>query len=211
VRDWARSRRGKGFEVSEAVLQIGLSSWIIQDGNYTDFECGSISRFALEFYSERGLTVDRHDTCLIHTRDAHYQAAGIVRFCAERVWVVEFDGVLAFRAESPPSGISPGKVVSGEIYLGVDPYFYFESLSSLVGIPPLIYEWRLEEIAMETAPFVESADSYGRKLLLRDQSKLRRVSIARTDAWHDDDGSADYVLTCRRTSAPPTRNLSQGI
>ena len=41
--------------MSESVLQIGLSSWIIQDGNYGDFECHAIERFALEFYSEKGL------------------------------------------------------------------------------------------------------------------------------------------------------------
>jgi hypothetical protein len=32
-------------------LQIGLSSWIIQDGNYEEFEVGREYRFALEFYA----------------------------------------------------------------------------------------------------------------------------------------------------------------
>src|SRR6266403_81686 len=32
--------------------QIGLSSWIIQDGNYDNFETGQDAEFALEFYSK---------------------------------------------------------------------------------------------------------------------------------------------------------------
>jgi hypothetical protein len=192
--------------VTNPVLQIGLWAWIIQDGNYGDFERHSLQRFALEFYSERSLTVAGQRQHLNHQCDGRYQAAGIVRFCTPEVWVVDFDGVLAFREETPPAGMAPGVTVSGELHLGVDPFFYFERLSQLPGIPPLVYEWRIEEVAIETAPFVESADPAGQKVLVRDQSKLRRVPIARTDAWNDDHGNADYLLTCRRTDAAPTRS-----
>lgn len=195
-------------------LQIGLSAWIIQDGNYADFVCDSILRFAIEFYSEDGLSIlareagDAVNTCLIQRHDCQYQATGLVRFCAEDVWVVEFDGVLAFREESPPNGIVPGAIVSGDIWLGVDPFFYFERLFKTPNIPPLIYEWQIESIAMETAPFIETADSFGRKFMVRDQSQHRRVPIASTDAWKDDNGNADYLLTCRRTGVLPSKELS---
>ena len=46
-------------------------------------------------------------------------------------------------------GIAPGVAVSGELYLGVDPYFYFERLFRTPGMPPLIYEWQIEGIAIE--------------------------------------------------------------
>ena len=31
-------------------LHVGLDAWIIQDGNYADFQSGAEYRFALEFY-----------------------------------------------------------------------------------------------------------------------------------------------------------------
>lgn len=36
-------------------FDIGLSAWIIQDGNYEDFEQGQTRSFALEFYPEKPL------------------------------------------------------------------------------------------------------------------------------------------------------------
>ena len=36
-------------------INVGLSSWIIQDGNYEDFAVGQEQRFALEFYAPDGL------------------------------------------------------------------------------------------------------------------------------------------------------------
>jgi hypothetical protein len=47
--NWIQSIR---MQESQNEWQIGLSSWIIQDGNYGDFETGQVLGFALEFYSE---------------------------------------------------------------------------------------------------------------------------------------------------------------
>ena len=140
----------------ESVLRIGLSSWIIQDGNYGDFECETTERFALEFYSESGLSnVDsRFTTWPMRTMPAIGPPASFDS-AEQKVWVVDFDGVLAFREGHPPDGIRPGVTVAGELCLGVDPFFYFERLAKLPNIPPLIYEWRIDAIAMKTAPFVE--------------------------------------------------------
>jgi len=32
------------------MLHVGVDSWIIEGGNYDDFQCGNRYRFALEFY-----------------------------------------------------------------------------------------------------------------------------------------------------------------
>jgi hypothetical protein len=192
----------------DRTLCVGLSSWIIQDENYPDFELGEKAKFAIEFYSENGLTPGTGDAQLTQIRDERYQATGIVRFCADGVWVVDFGEVWAFCAERLPEGIAPGVIVSGGIHLGIDPFSYFERLYKLPGIPPLIYTWRIEGIAIETAPFVEAVDSFGRKMQVRDQTKLRRVSVAKTNAWSDDNGMGEYVLTCRFTGAPPCNDIS---
>jgi len=198
--------------MNQPLFHIGLSAWIIQDGNYPDFERGKISRFALEFYSKRGLKIasQSHEAPgLVHRGDALYTARGVVRFSGEDVWVVDFGEVMAYCEEKPPSGISAGVTVSGELYLGIDPFFYFERLFGTSGIPALIYDWKIVEIEMETAPFVESTEHPGGKVLVRDHSKRTRVPVARTDAWKDDGGNGDYVLQCTRASSGAFRYLSE--
>jgi hypothetical protein len=37
-------------DVQSRLIHVGLFSWIIQDGNYDDFEVGQAAKFALEFY-----------------------------------------------------------------------------------------------------------------------------------------------------------------
>lgn len=39
-----------------AEYTIGLSSWIIQDGNYGEFARGDVTAFAVEFWSSNGLS-----------------------------------------------------------------------------------------------------------------------------------------------------------
>jgi len=90
------------------------------------------------------------------------------------------------------------------IELGIDPFFYFETLSRLTGIPPLIYRWKIERILMQTAPFIESDLPVMGKVMVRDPSKLAYREIERTDAWHDDGGNGDYLLECRRVVVRPT-------
>lgn len=199
------------LNMKQALLHIGLSAWIIQDGNYSDFERGTAARFALEFYSERGLAVvaDSHEAPkLDHRFDAIYSARGVVRFCSDEVWVVDFGDIMAYREEQPPRGISAGVVVSGELYLGIDPFFYFERLFRFPGMPPLIYEWEIAGIQMVTAPLVETSDQSGRKVLVRDVTKLTRVPLSKTDAWNDDGGHGEYVLECRLVSTGALRRFN---
>lgn len=201
------------FSMNQPLFHIGLSAWIIQDGNYPDFEQGSISRFALEFYSEHGLVISSKSLDapgLIHRRDALHAVCGVVRFVAENVWVVDFGEVMAYRKEKPPRGIATGTTVTGEVYLGIDPFYYFERLFRMPEMPAIIYEWQVAGIDMETAPFIETTDHYGRTMLARDQSKRARVAVTRTDAWKDDCGNGDYVLHCRRTSSEVFRHLGEG-
>jgi len=66
-------------------LHVGISSWIIQDGNYPDFEVGQIRDFALEF----GLIKVRSTFLLPVSKSLrHIEAA-----------VYEFEGELVFRYE----------------------------------------------------------------------------------------------------------------
>jgi hypothetical protein len=190
-------------------LIVGLSSWIIQDGNYPDFERNQQASFALEFDPVKGLQVGKPETppsiTLINSPDcsARYNATGRVVHVADDWWVVDF-GLLAFREDkSSKHTFRADDCVRGEISFGIDPFFYFERLARQDDAPALIYDWTIAKIEMQTAPRIETKPKY----FERDPRLLGWRAIEQTDAWHDDDGGAEYLLHCRRNEVPPRRRL----
>lgn len=178
-------------------LLIGLSAWIIQDGNYPDFEAGKAYDFALEFYPHVPPTCHTDTTApsLISLGDALYDATGSVIFGSEDAWIVDF-GVAAFREEHVPAAATVGTSVKSRIYLGVDPFFYFERLSRIVGMPKITQHWFVHGIQLETTPWVESLDENGRKFRTRDESRKSYHAVNATDAWKHDGGHGHYLLDC---------------
>lgn len=182
--------------------EIGLAVWIIKDGNYDNFETGQTAEFALEFNSP---DYRKSGSCTRSCKSlgaAKYSIVGEVIYLRTDMWVLDF-GLCAFQDSVPPDGIRVGDFIAAEIYLGIDPFFYFETLYGLPGIPPLIYTWKISAIDLQTAPLVEARDASGQKVLIRDEKKLGYRPIAKTDAWNDDEGNAEYVLTCALLSNPP--------
>src|SRR4029077_10546551 len=120
---------------------VGLSSWIIQDGNYEDFKRGDQVAFALEFYSPSGLSVleeGYHVAPLERLHSSVYQIVGrVIHVHAGEWWVIDA-GILMYREERPPFGVEEDCWVSGEVYIGVDPFPYFETLSLHHTAPGLI-------------------------------------------------------------------------
>jgi hypothetical protein len=70
--------------------------------------------------------------------------------------------------------------------LGVDPFFYFERLSKISEIPPLIYSWKILSILIETTPFIEIAAKSGflsgSKVMSRDPKQFGYKETPMTDA-----------------------------
>jgi hypothetical protein len=200
--------------VSEQTWHVGLDTWIIQDGNYGDFCVGQIAEFALEYYAERGLTprlAAARDAVLLDADDARYRIDAHVVDAPPGVCVVDF-GVRAYRKEACPAAIGPGRVASGEIYVGIDPFDYFETLARRDGMPALIYTWRIERILQVTAPLVQVPDGradgvwVGRDVWTADATRRHVLAVDATDAWSDvDDRSRQlrYVLCCRRLDVAP--------
>jgi len=182
--------------------EIGLSSWIIQDGNYGDFATGQIAEFALEFYSEDYRQTELRTKLCTKLGAAKYAIIGEVTYLNDEVWVLDF-GIRAFQEAKAPEGVRLGGFLAAEIYLGIDPFFYFERLFKLPKIPALIYTWKINSIGQQTAPFIETSEPSGRKVLARDEKKLGYKTVLKTDAWQDDGGHSDYVLTCGLQSVPP--------
>jgi hypothetical protein len=186
------------------LLHIGLASWIVQDGNYEDFRAGESYRFALEFFphdiapstpADESGALDLH-----HTIGAAHEMRGRVVRATRSNWVVDF-GVLAFQNSEPPSWAQPGVLVSGRVYLGIDPFFYREGMKDEPGMPDLLRGWLVRRILLETTPWNESTDASARKGITRADVPRSFVEVRRTDAWNDDGGHAHYVLECELESA----------
>jgi hypothetical protein len=73
----------------------------------------------------------------------------------------------------------------------------------------LIYDWTIDAITMQTAPFVESRNERGQRVFTRDESKSAFKKVQQTNAWDDDDGHAEYVLHCQLHDRPPRRTLAR--
>lgn len=259
------SPASKSAIVVPDTLDVGLSAWIVQDGNYGEFSVGQQTSFALEIWfreftsfaetgSEaiglepdtfRGMTRYAVEAEVLHS-DARWVAlnAGIRAYIdgpifggvggaeddpivAEMVvardegdddetanWedepaIVSSSIVLASgpAGDANPSyddwGVKTGNWVTGKVTFGIDHFSYFERLGLASESPAMIYDWVIERIQMETAPFVE--DSLG--LSRRDESKLACIDVDQTNCWEDDGGRAEYILTCRRMAGEPRNRI----
>jgi len=185
------------------LLHVGVSAWIIQDGNYRDFKLGQKAKFALEFYPVQDLHALEHGPAVAnHITASNYRIRARVVFRGPQAWVIDAGPFMAFQQREPPTSAAQGAWVEGAIYLGIDPFFYFEQLYRLDGMPPLSYQWVVREILRETTPWLETKDQFGRTLNERDESRESFVPAAKTDAWHDDAGHGHYVMACEQTQGP---------
>lgn len=176
-------------------LYVGIDSWIIQDGNYGDFRAGETAEFALEFYPHSIDVSTSQEASCKRLRGCQYRIRGQVVYVDRSAWVVDF-GVMAYQNSEPPKTVDNGSWVEGEVYLGIDPFFYFEELHALPAMPELHYEWHINTILLETTPWLTQTDERGRTILTRDQEQESFTQVSETNAWSDDDGNAHYVLEC---------------
>jgi hypothetical protein len=176
-------------------LQIGLDSWIIQDGNYSDFRVGDERQFALEFGA---LTIEPSTVAipmLRHVEGARYQFQGRTLLTSSDYSVMDF-GLLAYHEGQQAELPAPGLAACGELYLGIDPFFWRDSHAHVPGAPDLFRQWRITGILLETTPWQVHHDLRGRQVQTRRPGPGEFRNIASTDAWHDDDGHAHYILQC---------------
>ena len=164
---------------------IGLSAWIVQDGNYGDFERGQTAEFAVEFWVRGQLEPAARAPTARPNGDA-YDIVGAVGPVVPEAWALDC-GIPVFQTGAPPAGVAPGDVVAGTVEFGVDPFDYFERLARIDAMPPLVLSWRIESIRRRTADGWAATD--------------------RTDAWRDDDhGVAEYSFECVLLDVPPKRS-----
>lgn len=182
-------------------LPVHLSPWIIADGNYDDFSVGDVRPFALEFYAAKPLTLVRNGVLSAkHLGNGEFAVIARSVYLAHDWWVLDF-GLPAYTNTPPVMEHKPGKLFQGNISFGVDPFFYFEDLAKRPNSPPLIFDWRIERIELQTAPHVEREG-----ILVRDDKNLRSEDVSRTGE-KSDLGSVDYLLHCALQGDQPRRTL----
>ena len=181
-----------------------MSSWIVQDGNYGDFKSGNDYRFAVEFFPHEIDLQSAAPTSLVcrQIKNCHYEVAAKIVVVSKSYWVIDA-GILLFQEAAPHPAAAVGKGLTGEIELGIDPFFYFENLRHEKGMPSLFYDWRVNRILMETTPWIESRNPSGGTVFKRDAAKESFSEIDETNAWEDDDGRASYVFECELLGPSP--------
>jgi hypothetical protein len=98
---------------------LGLSAWIVQDGNYADFARGEVAEFAVEFEFDDLQTVEAATPSASLVSDSDYAIAGEVVFTDDDAWVVDC-GILIYN-EGRPAGMQLRHWVAGTAFLSTDP------------------------------------------------------------------------------------------
>jgi len=203
--------RCKVFTVRVVDWHIVLSPWIIQDGNYGDFHRGDTAEFALEYYPQSLVLSDNRQVHASRIDDSRYRVTAEVVYSESDFTVLDF----GLRAYSRGRDTRPASTrIEGELTLGIDPFFYFESIGKNPRVPPLVYTWRIDRIVRTSAPLISGKGPRGPKHLVWDKSRKVSEDVDRTDAWGDDRkmratpnslpmSDFSYTLVCTKLDEPP--------
>ncbi len=186
-------------EIDRGEWLLSMSSWVIQDGNYSDFAVGERRRFALEFFDKTLREVEPGVRSAEALVEARHEITAEVVYARDDLVMLDF-GLLAYSDARAPAA-KTGTWRSGIVLLEVDHFAYFETHAKREGIPPAVYAWTITGIWRQTAPYILDPRL---NMYVRDQARLGYAPLERTDAWHDDDGHAEYLFRCRLESDPPT-------
>lgn len=143
---------------------IGLDSWVLQDGNYTDFAVGQRRQFALEFgylRSRRLQHTQARQTSVRHSGSGttHAVTGELLQAPRDRemvLFILDF-GLLAYDRQMVLDDLEPppvGSWLEGEISLHVDHFIYMDHFGPRGLAPALIYTWRIDDIQIDTSPII---------------------------------------------------------
>jgi hypothetical protein len=190
-------------------LDIAIDSWIISDGNYEDFQVGETRNFALEFCTPTLVRTNQRVASLRQQPYYSYSISGELIFATEDVTVIDC-GVLAYSEQKCiVDKCVVGDFVQGDLTFGVDPFFYFEKLCHIPGIPALIYSWQINSIEQDTTPYILS-EIYGRTGYIRDETRRSFKAVRGTDenVTIPTDICPGFVLHCTKLGMAPQHKLS---
>jgi hypothetical protein len=198
---------------------VGLDSWILSDGNYPLFSEGDDVEFALEFYSQDFSHSSSPTISAELLKDGRYRVNAEVVYLDSNLWILDF-GILAYsqaiyigNANGNKNNlshegrkllefqmkISPGQMISADLYLGIDHFAYFERLCNDPLVPPLIYKWHLDKIEEDCSKLIRN--EHGEWVYDKDEPEWKGVSKIDYPLR-----SHSYLLHCTRSEEPPHRD-----
>lgn len=213
-----------GADLTSRRWWIGLDSWIVQDGTYTDVAVGERRQLALELGYRRAARLvvapdhARTPRCAPTGRDTSYDVVGeVLRSSPEPrggAFVLDV-GLLAYTQWMVLDDLEPpaaGTWLAGQIRLAVDPFFYMDDLHALPGMPPLIYTWTVERVQRDLTPrlLVHPGDPRHEGPAregahwVPDPTRERWEDVDGTRAWEED---ASYRLGCRLEPVAPVSTM----
>lgn len=65
-----------------------------------------------------------------------------------------------------------------------------------------MYEWRVQDVFLETTPWMKSRDPAEGDFMTRSDSKRVFTKIDKTNSYNDDNGFAYYILKVKNSSKP---------
>ena len=137
---------------------------------------------------------------LSHIAESRYEIVAEVTHLDDGWWVID-PGIGMFQEDKPPPAVRLGDWVRGTVYVGIDPFFYFERLSHLPGAPPLIYDWIVEKIDKDVSPLIEIAP----RTIGRDPQRIAWRAVKKTGWQGAAPSNGEYVLHCKRIGGPSLR------
>ncbi len=217
--------RVPGADLTSRRWWIGLDSWVIQDGNYTDVVAGERRQFAVELGYRRARRLAPAGPGARSPRATHTGRGTSYDVCAELLrsstepggdaFVLDV-GLLVYAQWMVLDDLEPpvvGAWLAGEVHLAVDPFSYLDRLHALPGMPPLIYTWTVEEVQLDLTPqvLVEPGDPRHEipagegPQRVRDLAREEWRTVSGTRAW-EEDGS--YRLGCRLEGVAPVSTMA---
>jgi len=188
---------------------VAAEPWLVSDGMYGELYRGRRIDFALRC---RPLSLARVGAVerprALALGHGVYRVDARVVHRADDVCVLDF-GLLAYAAEVP-EWASPGTAVSGEVELGLDDGSYLEGMYADVGLPAMLYPWRIDGIVVEHAARIPASEAdrerYGSPDLMTNHPGLRALTELRRVDWEADrrpGEMARYYFECGLLSRIP--------
>ncbi len=188
---------------------FGIDGWILEDGEYDDFECGQLRDFGIEL-SVHGFAVELAQTRAESARTAtHLSAVNGARsvydfmgepiFVGEDAWLIDVGIVVCVSTFQLSAGGEVGDWLGGRGYFGLDSGFHHRGGRS----PQHRYTWRIDRIERDMTPWLGT----GPRTFTRDTASRSYSEVERTDAWEHQltpEGN-DYFLHCALVAASGTR------
>lgn len=170
---------------------FGLDARAIQDGRHPDFHRGQQAEFVVEFSMPAWETVDGGDPSARRVGDCRYDVVARVVAVTVDGWVLDCGILVHSGGADPPPGIAVGAWLAGEARLGIGPVSYQGEMTE-DGLA-LVRSWYVERVHHRVDEEEELLDP---RLAMVEPVEAGWEELAFTDAFHDDDGEATYLLEC---------------